>query len=74
MRMFLIVLAIGAVTTSAQAQGLGGTGGGSSGGRHQQHQKTTDKTTPKPKADDKAYNAALKQLPDKPYDPWHGLH
>jgi hypothetical protein len=27
----------------------------------------------KPKADDKAYNAALKSLPDKPYDPWHGV-
>jgi hypothetical protein len=23
----------------------------------------------KPKADDKAYNAAFKSLPDKPYDP-----
>ena len=28
----------------------------------------------KPKADDKAYNSALKSFPDKQYDPWHGIH
>jgi hypothetical protein len=27
----------------------------------------------KNKADDKAYGAMLKRLPDKPYDPWHGV-
>jgi hypothetical protein len=27
----------------------------------------------KPKANDKAYNAALKNLPDKQYDPWRGV-
>jgi hypothetical protein len=27
----------------------------------------------KVKANDKAYNAALKNLPDKQYDPWHGV-
>ena len=25
------------------------------------------------KANDKAYNAALHNLPDKQYDPWHGV-
>jgi len=25
------------------------------------------------KANDKAYNAVLKNLPDKQYDPWHGV-
>ncbi len=25
------------------------------------------------KANDKAYNAALRNLPDKQYDPWHGV-
>jgi hypothetical protein len=74
MRVFLMALAIGALTTTAHAQGLGGVGNGSSGGRHHQQQKNADTTPPKPKADDKAYNAALKQLPNKPYDPWHGLH
>jgi Skp family chaperone for outer membrane proteins len=28
---------------------------------------------PKTKANDKAYSAALKNLPDKPYDPWRGV-
>jgi hypothetical protein len=27
----------------------------------------------KPKPDEKAYNAALKNLPDKQYDPWRGV-
>ena len=27
----------------------------------------------KVKANDKAYNAALKNLPDKHYDPWRGV-
>jgi hypothetical protein len=44
---------------------------GGMGRRHQQ--KQADKTdTQKPKVDDKAYNAALKSLPDKPFDPWLG--
>jgi hypothetical protein len=45
--------------------------GGMGGGGHK-HQRQTDKTEPqKSKADDKAYNAALKGLPDKPKpDPW----
>jgi hypothetical protein len=37
------------------------------------HEQKTDKsTTQTPKANDKAYNAALKSLPDKPFDPWRG--
>ena len=27
----------------------------------------------KVKANEKAYNAVLKNLPDKQYDPWHGV-
>jgi hypothetical protein len=46
-------------------------GGGSGGGR--KHQQKGDKPTAQtPKADDKAYNAALKSLPNKPFDPWRG--
>lgn len=26
-----------------------------------------------PKGDEKAYNSVLKNLPDKQYDPWHGV-
>lgn len=67
----LLAFAIGLGTVSAHAQGMGGMGGG--GGGHK-HQKQTDKTEPqKSKADDKAYNAALKGIPDKPkLDPWQG--
>jgi hypothetical protein len=66
----LLAFAIGLATVSANAQGMGGGGGG---GGHK-HQKQTEKTDPqKPKADDKAYNAALKSVPDKPKpDPWQG--
>jgi hypothetical protein len=28
---------------------------------------------PKAKANDKAYNAALRNLPDKQFDPWRGV-
>ena len=61
----LLAFAIGLATVGAHAQGMGG---------GHKHQKQTDKTGPqKPKADDKAYNAALKSLPDKPKpDPWQG--
>jgi hypothetical protein len=60
------------VTTSAYAQGFGGSGMG--GGGHGRHHAKTDKTTvQKPKIDEKAYDAALKNLPDKQYDPWHGV-
>ena len=64
----LLAFAIGLATVSAQAQGMGGMGGG------HKHQKQTDKTDPqKPRTDDKAYKAALKNLPDKPkLDPWQG--
>ena len=65
----LLAFAISSATVGAQAQGIGG----NMGGGHK-HQKQTDKTDPqKRKADDKAYNAALKSVPDKPKpDPWQG--
>lgn len=63
-------LALTVMTASAQAQMGGMPGGGHQGNRNQ---KKPDEPA-KPKADDKAYNSALKGLPDKPYDPWHGIH
>jgi len=62
----LLAFVIGLATVSARAQGMGGGG--------HKHQKQTDKTEPqKSKADEKAYNAALKSVPDKPKpDPWQG--
>lgn len=64
MAIVLLASTIVLATFSAHAQGMGG------GHKHQQ--KTDKSASQKPKADDKAYNAALKNLPDKPYDPWQG--
>jgi hypothetical protein len=69
-RVILATLLIALLVESAHAQATGGGSGG--GGRKQHQQKTNKNDAPKPKADDKAYNAALKSLPDKPYDPWRG--
>jgi hypothetical protein len=72
MRILLTALAIALMMANASAQGVGGMGGtGGGGGRHQQRDKT-DKTE-KPKVDDKAYNAALKTIPDKHFDAWGGM-
>jgi len=35
--------------------------------------KAMEEKSVAPKANDKAYDAALKNLPDKQYDPWHGV-
>jgi hypothetical protein len=43
---------------------------GQSAGRATQQ---SDTDTQKVKANEKAYNSALKNLPDKQYDPWHGV-
>ena len=69
-RLIVAVLALVLLVESAHAQAMGG---GSGGGGRKQHQQKADKTdAQKPKVDHKAYNAALKSLPDKPYDPWRG--
>jgi hypothetical protein len=68
-------LALAVMAGSAQAQ-VGGFGGGPGGGARQPFDKRSSgpKDPPKAKADDKAYTSALKNLPNKPYDPWHGIH
>jgi hypothetical protein len=58
------------LTQSSYAQAPGG--GGSGGGRRQHQQKENKPASTAPKADEKAYNAALKSLPNKPFDPWRG--
>jgi hypothetical protein len=70
MRILIAAMAITLTMASANAQDAGGMGGG-----HKRHQQqTSDKSDPKKsKADDKAYQAALKNLPDKPYDPWNSM-
>jgi hypothetical protein len=70
-RFIAAALVVTLMAGSARAQGV--SGGGFGGGGRKQHQQKADKPdTQKPKVDDKAYNAALKSLPNKPYDPWHG--
>jgi hypothetical protein len=55
--------------SAAQAQ-QAGTGPG--GGRKHHEQKTDTAASTTLKADEKAYNGALKSPPNKPYDPWSG--
>ena len=67
-RLLTAALAFGLLTASAQAQ----VGGG--GGRGRQAHQQPEKSGPqKPKTDDKALNAALRNIPDKKYDAWHGV-
>jgi hypothetical protein len=68
MKFLLCVSAIALMTASAQAQ----TSPGQGGGRQKSHHQDQTQKSPTPKADDKAYNAALRGLPNKPYDPWNG--
>lgn len=49
-----------------------GLAAGSAHGKHGRQQP--EKGEPqKPKIDDKAYNAALRNIPDRKYDAWHGV-
>ena len=70
MRLPIAILALALLTTGAQAQGSPGFGGGG----HGKHGGQADKgEAQKPKIDDKAYNASLRNIPDKKYDAWHGV-
>jgi uncharacterized membrane protein YkoI len=67
-RLLMAALAFALLTASAEAQ----VGGG--GGRGRQAHQQPEKSGPqKPKTDDKAYNAALRNIPGKKYDAWHGV-
>jgi hypothetical protein len=73
MRLLIAALAIALMTASAQAQiGPSGMAPGSGIGKSVAAAEARG-TTAKPKSDDKAYNAVLRNLPDKQYDPWHGV-
>ena len=71
MRLLIAALAIALTMASAQAQ-LGTMAPGSGIGKEASKASQADEK-PKAKVDDKAYNAALRNLPDKQYDPWHGV-
>jgi hypothetical protein len=72
-RILAAALALSVMVAAAQAQ-MGSPGGG--GATRQPFDKRNQKSSEpaRPKADDKAYSSALKSLPDKQYDPWHGMH
>jgi hypothetical protein len=69
-KFIITMLATVLIAESCYAQATGG--GGSGGGRKRHEQKADKPAGQTPKANDKAYNAALKSLPDKPFDPWRG--
>jgi hypothetical protein len=73
------VMLLALMTASAQAQ-IGNTPGVSPGtsaamnvGKHSAEAEQKGESAQKVRANDNAYNAALKNLPDKQYDPWHGV-
>ena len=72
-------LALAAGNVAAQAQyGTPGVSPGTSAsqgiGQHAAAAGANNSAAePKVKANDKAYNSALKNLPDKPFDPWRGV-
>ena len=74
MRWLLAGLVLAFAASSANAQlGPPNTALNSAGqiGQHGTRAQTDNEQ--KPKANDKAYNSALQNLPNKQYDPWHGV-
>ena len=65
-KLMITMLATMLLAESCYAQATGG------GGRKQHQQKADKPAAQTPKVDEKEYNAALKSLPDKPFDPWRG--
>jgi hypothetical protein len=73
MRLLIAALAMALMVMSAQAQMSPSQNSASQLGQHAEARRAGADDSNKPKANDKAYNAALKNLPDKQYDPWHGV-
>jgi hypothetical protein len=68
----LTLVAALAAAVPAGAQQSPMMGGANIGQRASANAQHADESS-KVKANDKAYNAALKNLPDKQYDPWRGV-
>jgi hypothetical protein len=67
MRAFLVAMAMTLIAVAAHSQEMSG-----GKGRHHSSEQKTD--AQKPKADEKAYKAALDRIPDGgKYDPWHNI-
>jgi TolA-binding protein len=72
---FAAGLVLMAATVSAQAQGAqqSSINANTRLGQHASDASKNAQDAAKVKANDKAYNAALQNIPDKQYDPWRGV-
>lgn len=70
-RLLIAGLALALMLTYAQAQ-LSQVPGANVGQNVSKAEQQGQKAV-KPKADEKAYNSALGNIPDKRYDPWRGV-
>jgi hypothetical protein len=78
MRLAIAGLVMALTIASAQAQIAPGQssqmqGATQIGQRAESATRASETDAAKVKANDKAYNAVLHNLPDKQYDPWHGV-
>lgn len=77
MRLLIAGLALGLMMATAQAQLASPQQNQMNAnqrlGSHIEHAGEAKLNSQQAKANDKAYNAALHNLPDKQYDPWHGV-
>jgi hypothetical protein len=69
----LAAIICAATTVSAQSPQQSQMNNNANIGRHAADAGSKDSSEPKVKANDKAYNAALRNLPDKQFDPWRGI-
>jgi hypothetical protein len=69
-----LAIVCAATTVSAQAPQQSQMNNAANVGRHASDASAkASSDEPKVKANDKAYNAALRNLPDKQFDPWRGV-
>jgi hypothetical protein len=74
--MKLLIAAVGMLLMTASAYAQVGQLQGNQIGQRVQHandQADAAKNAAQKKSDDKAYNSALRNLPNKEYDPWRGV-
>ena len=70
----LAAIICAATTVSAQSPQQSQMNNAANVGRHASDASAKPSSDePKVKANDKAYNAALRNLPDKQFDPWRGV-
>jgi hypothetical protein len=70
----LAAIVCAATTASAQTPQQSQINNAANVGRHASDASSkASSDEPKIKANDKAYNAALRNLPDKQFDPWRGV-